>query len=433
MKYLIETYGCQLNMAESDAIDVILSGRGLERTEDAEEADVVIINTCSVRKTAENRVWGRLGYFSSVKKKRHGNLRLIVTGCMAERIKDELAKEAPYVDAVVGTNEKNEIPDMILGSPLEKMEGYSFLSSYYREGSYSSYVPIMNGCNNFCSYCIVPYVRGREVSRPVESILHEIDELERKGVKEICLLGQNVNSYRSEYEGKAVDFPTLLELIVPHLSSIRFVRFESPHPKDFSDHLISVIAENERICSHIHLPMQSGSTRILSLMNRKTTREDFIALVEKLRARIPELTLATDVMTGFPTETQQEYEETLSMMEIMGCTEAFMYYFNPREGTRAAAMDGQIDEKVRIARLERLIDEQLVRCARIKESRLPFEALCLVNGRTRDEKDRFLARTEHNDMVSFSSSEDLREGDMRWVRVTSLNGNTYRGEQIEKI
>lgn len=430
MKYILETYGCQLNMAESDAIEVILNGRGMEKTEKAEEASVVILNTCSVRKTAENRIWGRLGYYSSVKKRKKGDFKIIVTGCMAERLKEELKDEAPYVDAVIGTNEKSEIPDFILGSSIEKNEKYAFLSSYFKEGSYSSYVPIMNGCNNFCSYCIVPYVRGREVSRSVEDILREIDNLERNGVKEICLLGQNVNSYSSTYEGRNIDFPTLLEIIIPHLSSIRFVRFESPHPKDFSDHLIQVIADNDRICSHIHLPMQSGSTRILGLMNRKTTREDFIALLDKMRSRIPDLTFATDVMTGFPSETEEEYEETLSMMEIMGCTEAFMYYFNPREGTRAYSMPGQIEEKVRIARLERLIDEQLRRAQRIKEARLPFEAEVLVNGRTRDEKDRFLGRSEHNDMVSFSSSRELKEGDVVWVRVTELNGNTYRGEEI---
>ena len=433
MKYMMEAYGCQLSIAESEAIETILDGRGLEKTDKAEEADVVILNTCSVRKTAENRIWGRLGYFSSIKKKKHGNFKIIITGCMAERIHDELLQKAPYIDAVIGTNEKNEIPDIILGGQFEKMEKYSFLNSYYRPGAYSSFVPIMNGCNNFCTYCIVPYVRGREISRPVEDILHEIDELEEHGVREICLLGQNVNSYDYEYEGRKIDFPTLLELILPRLHNIEFVRFESPHPKDFSDHLIDVIANNERVCSHIHLPMQSGNTRILTLMNRKTTREKFIALVEKMRERIPGVTFATDVMTGFPTETEEEYEDTLSMMEIMGCTEAFMYYFNPREGTKAATMDGQIDEKVKIARLERLIDEQLRRCARIKEERLPFEARVLVNGRTRDEHDRFLGRTSHNDMVSFSSTRDLKEGDMTWVRVESLSGNTYRGEEIEEV
>lgn len=418
-------------MAESSAIELMLKGQGIEKTEEAEDADVVIINTCSVRKTAENRIWGRLGYFNSIKRKKNGKLDIIVTGCMAERLKDELKKEAPFVDAVIGTNEKEEIPSYVLSHEICKKDSYSFLSSYYEEGSFSSYVPIMNGCNNFCSYCIVPYVRGREVSRTVESIIDEIRFLESKGVKEITLLGQNVNSYKGEYKGQEVDFPTLLEIIYPYLDSIEFVRFESPHPKDFSDHLIRVISEKERICSHIHLPMQSGSSRILSLMNRKTTREQFIALLNKMRGEIKDLTFSTDVMVGFPTESLEEYEDTLSMMEIMGCTEAFMYYYNPREGTPSAKMDGQIEESEKIRRLERLINEQLERAKRIKESRLPFATKVLVRGTTRDDKSRLLGYNEHNDMVSFLPTREHAKGDMVHVRLTELNGNTYRGEEID--
>ena len=427
MKFLIESYGCQLNMAESAAIETMLIGRGLEKTENPDDCDAVILNTCSVRKTAENRIWGRLGFYSAEKKKH--SLLLIVTGCMAERMKEELKKEAPYIDAVIGTNEKAEIPDFILGHPLEKLESYHFLSSYYKEGDYSSYVPIMNGCNNFCSYCIVPYVRGREVSRPVEDIIKEVEFLDGKGVREITLLGQNVNSYSQEYNGSHVDFPTLLEIITPYMKNIIFVRFESPHPKDFSDHLIAVIASDERVAKHIHLPMQAGSTRILQLMNRKTTRENFIELVRKMKREIPSLTLSTDVMTGFPTETEEEYEETLSMMEEMGCTEAFMYYFNPREGTRAATMDGQIEESVKIKRLERLIDEQIARQSRIKKAMLPFTAKAIVTGISRDDDDRYLARGEHNDYFSFSSSLPHKEGDVVIISARELRGNTFRGEE----
>ena len=425
MKFLIESYGCQLNMAESAAIETMLLGRGLEKTENPDEADAVIINTCSVRKTAENRIWGRLGFYSAEKKKHP--LTLIVTGCMAERMKNELKAEAPYIDAVIGTNEKAEIPGFILGEPLEKLDGYRFLSSYYREGEFSSYVPIMNGCNNFCSYCIVPYVRGREVSRPVEDIIREICFLDSRGVREITLLGQNVNSYSSTYEGMSVDFPGLLEIITPYMDNIIFVRFESPHPKDFSDHLISVIASEPRVAKHIHLPMQAGSTRILELMNRKTTREDFLALVQKMKDRIPGLTLSTDVMTGFPTETEEEYMETLSAMEEMGCTEAFMYYFNPREGTRAARMDGQLEESVKVKRLERLIAEQIQRQERIKASMLPFSARAIVTGVSRDDSDRYLARGEHNDYFSFSSSASHEPGDVVFIDASELRGNTFRG------
>ena len=428
MKYLIESYGCQMNIAESNALELMLKGRGMEATANPDEADAVIINTCSVRKTAENRIWGRLGFYSGVKKKR--KQILIVTGCMAERMQQELKAEAPFIDMVIGTNEKARIPDFILGTPLADSENYTFLDSYYKEGEFSSYVPIMNGCNNFCSYCIVPYVRGREVSRPVADIIKEICFLDSKNVREITLLGQNVNSYKSEYNGNAVDFPTLLEIITPYMKNIIFVRFESPHPKDFSDHLISVIRDNPKVAKHIHLPMQAGSSRILKLMNRHTTREAFIELVMKMKEQIPSLTLSTDVMTGFPTETEEEYEETLSMMEIMGCTEAFMYYFNPREGTLAAKMDGQIEEKERVRRLERLIDEQIARQKKLKEEMLPFEATVIITGKSRDDESRYLARGEHNDYFSIESSLIHEEGDIIKVNASELSGNTFRGAEI---
>ena len=310
--YLIETYGCQMNVAESNAIELLLKGRGMEAVTDALLADVVIINTCSVRKTAENRIWGRLGYYSAVKKKK--KQILIVTGCMASRMREELKKECPYVDYVVSNDDKAKLPYLIFGSEEDKSEKYSFLSSHYKEGEFSSYIPIMNGCNNFCSYCIVPYVRGREVSRDVESIIEEVKYMDEKGVKEITLLGQNVNSYSSTYKGEKVDFPSLLEIITPYMKNILWVRFESPHPKDFSDDLIRVIRDNKKVAKHIHLPMQSGNTRILELMNRHTTREKFISLLDKMKSEIPDLTLSTDVIVGFPSETEEEYLDTLSMM-----------------------------------------------------------------------------------------------------------------------
>lgn len=429
MKYLIESYGCQLNIAESNAIELLLKGRGVDKTDNPDEADAVILNTCSVRKTAENRIWGRLGFYHAIKKKR--DLKIIVTGCMAERLQDELKKDAPFVDIVIGTNKKAFIPDYILGSKEEFSDKYTFLSSYHKDGEFSSYVPIMNGCNNFCSYCIVPYVRGREVSRDVEDILDEIEGLDRKGVKEICLLGQNVNSYSASYNGKKIDFPTLLELLIPKLNNILWVRFESPHPKDFSDHLIDVIANNDKIAKHIHLPMQSGNTRILQLMNRKTTREDFITLVDKMKKKIPSLTLATDVMTGFPSESDSEYEDTLSMMEKMSCTEAFMYYFNPREGTKAEKMEGQIDESIKIKRLERLIDEQIARQKRIKQSMLPFSTIAIITGISRDEKERFLARDEHNNYFSVESNAKHKPGDVVRIYAKELSGNTFRAVENE--
>ncbi len=431
MKYLIETYGCQLNTAESNAIEILLKGRGLESTDNPDEADAVIINTCSVRKTAENRIWGRLGFYHAIKKRK--NLILIVTGCMASRLRDELKKEAPFVDFVATNEEKDSIASFISGEEKKDEEKYSFLSSYYKPGEFSSYIPIMNGCNNFCSYCIVPYVRGREVSRDTASIIEEVKFLDSMNVKEITLLGQNVNSYSSNYNGEEVDFPRLLELITPYMKNILWVRFESPHPKDFSNHLIDVIATNSKVSKHIHLPMQSGNSRILSLMNRHTTREKFIGLVESMYKRIPSLSLATDVIVGFPTETEEEYQDTLSMMEIMHPTEAFMYYFNSREGTRAATMEGQLDEKTKIARLERLIREQLERQKIIRESELPLERVSIITSESRDDKTRYLTRDEHNYYYSVEPLTKHEIGDVIKVRATELCGNTFRGVEIVSL
>lgn len=426
-RYILENYGCQMNIAEGNALDLLLSGAGFEKTDDGRTADAVIINTCSVRKSAENRIWGRLSHYNHLKKT-GSHLKLVVTGCMAERLKDELKKEAPFVDAVIGTNEKMDIVDFLCEDRLEREDGYHFMASYYKEGEKSSYVPIMNGCNNFCSYCIVPYVRGREVSRPVDDILNEVAFLESKGVREITLLGQNVNSYN--YEG--IRFPELLRRIASSLDSIEFVRFDSPHPKDFPDELMRVIAEEERVCSHIHLPMQAGSSRILSLMNRKTTREGFFSLVDRMRSSIPDLTFSTDVMVGFPTETEEEYEETLSAMDYLAPIEAFMYYYNLREGTPAARMEGQIPEEEKTRRLERLIDEQLKRAARIKEGRVGQSFRALVLSPTRDDRTAFLARNAHNETVSFHPKTKVAPGDIVTLRTLALKGNTYIGEQCDE-
>ncbi len=425
MRYLLESYGCQLNMAESNALELLLKGAGFEKTENAEEADAVILNTCSVRKTAENRIWGRLSFFGHIKKTERP-IKIIVTGCMAERLKEDLKKDAPYVDAVIGTNDKMGIVSYLQSDRLESEGKYIFQKSYYQEGEFSSYVPIMNGCNNFCAYCIVPYVRGREVSRPIEEILEEVRFLDSKGVREITLLGQNVNSY--SYNG--ITFAMLLSEITKCLDNILLVRFESPHPKDFGDDVIEVIAKEERIAKHIHLPMQSGNSRILNLMNRKTTREGFMALVNKMRERIPSLTFATDVMVGFPTETEEEYEETLSMMNFLSPLEAFMYYYNLREGTPAAKMDGQIEDGEKIRRLELLIDKQLKRCALEKENRKEQECVAIVTGLTRDDKEQYLARNEHNEMISFKPKTGHVKGDVVKLKCYELKGNTYLANEV---
>lgn len=429
--YWIETYGCQMNTAESNALEVQLQGVGLKPAASAEEADCAILNTCSVRKTAENRIWGRLGLFQYIKQQHPQTL--IVTGCMAERLQEELKKDAPAVDYVVGTNDKQKIVDLLTGgrsAHLEQSDTYRFTGSYYKDGDFASYVPIMNGCNNFCSYCIVPYVRGREVSRPVDEILREIRKLDKAGVKEITLLGQNVNSYNYEQDGEIIRFPQLLRLICRELDSIQWVRFESPHPKDFSDELVEVIATEDRVAKHLHIPLQSGSSRILKLMNRRYTRERFLELIDSIRARVPGVTFAADVMVGFPGETEEEYEETLDVMRKVRFIEAFMYYWNPREGTKAVTMEGQLPDEVKIARLQHLIELEHDIMTEEKTPRAHGTVKVLVTQVSRNDAGRLLGRTEHGEMVAFVPCSGCKPGDFVQVSLDTLAGNTYTGTEV---
>ena len=431
--FFIETYGCQMNVAESNAIESLLLAAGWNNASAPEDADLVVINTCSVRKSAENRIWGRLGAYKYIKAQRAASGKkttLVLTGCMADRIGSELRKTAPHLDYVVGNNSKLRILEIagVADRTGSESDRYTFTQSYYKEGDFSSYVPIMNGCNNFCSYCIVPYVRGREVSRCPEQILEEVRFLDSRGVREITLLGQNVNSY--SYEG--CDFPRLLEMVCAVCDNVKWIRFESPHPKDFSDDLIEVIAREEKVAKHLHVPMQSGSTRILNLMNRRYTREGYLSLMERIKARIPEMTFAVDVMVGFPGETEEEFQETISAMKEVGYIEAYMYYWNPREGTRACSMEGQMPEAEKQHRLQNLIDWQLKNAAAIKARRAKGVQTVLVTQVSRDNPGQMLGRNEHSEMVAFDvlDGQTVKPGDMVQVEFRMLNGNTYLGRQV---
>ena len=460
MRYFFETYGCQMNKAESASIEQILLLRGWTASDYAETADLVVINTCSVRVTAENRILGRLGWYAALKKARSGDfssakrtnpfavgvpqkkLSLIVTGCMAERLKDDLKKQHPVVDYVVGTFQKQHFEDIIdcieqnkSFSDLKETAVYSFAPLSYEQGAFQSFVPIMHGCNNFCSYCIVPFVRGREISRSADEILAELDYLSVKGVREVTLLGQNVNSYKWEetLDGKTitVDFPALLERIAARLktsnSSIGWVRFMSSHPKDLSDKLIDVIAREKVLCRHIHLPVQNGSTSVLSAMNRKYTREDYLTLVEKIRNRIPDVSLSTDILVGFPGETEADFEQTLSLMREVQFETAYMYYYNPREGTAACSMKNQIPLKEKKRRVGLVIDLQLQITKDKLMQRVGEKVTVLVEAVSRDNKDELLGRTERDERVVFNGDESLI-GKFVTVELSELTGNTFRAK-----
>ncbi len=434
-KYYIETYGCQMNVAESNAMETMLKGRGWVEASSPEDADLAIINTCSVRKSAENRIWGRLGAYTHIKAQKakdNESMTLVLTGCMAERLHDSVKNDAPQIDFVIGNNDKLKLLDIIgdKESTPQESEKYIFTKAYHKDGEFFSYVPIMNGCNNFCSYCIVPYVRGREVSRPVDEILEEVRRLDEEGVREITLLGQNVNSYG--YEG--CHFPQLLGMVCRQCNNIQWIRFESPHPKDFSDELIEVIAREPKVAKHLHVPMQSGNTRILGLMNRRYTREKYLALIDKIKHRVPDVTFALDIMVGFPGETEEEFLDTMSAVEAVGCIEAYMYYWNPREGTRACSMEGHLSNQEKQQRLQRLIDWQLANAAKIKATRAHGVQKVLVTQVSRDDKSKMLGRNEHGEMVAFSTLEgsSVKPGDMVYVDFKLLNGNTYLGEQVSE-
>ena len=427
-KYFLETYGCQMNKAESDSLELILKRRGWESSVTDTQADLVIINTCSVRQTAEDRIWGRIGYFKKLKESH--DFKLVIIGCMAERVKEELYTTCRgTVDLVLGTLEKNNILEYLEGLPEQEQGTYTF-QEYHSDGkSFKTFVPIMHGCNNFCSYCIVPYVRGREVSRSAEEILHEIAFLENHNVKEITLLGQNVNSYRGTWQGKEISFPQLLDLICSNLNSIGWVRFLSSHPKDFSSELIDTIAANPQICRHIHLPVQHGSDRILSLMNRRYTAGHYLDIVSEIKKKLPGVSLTTDLLIGFPGEKEEDLEATLDLMQRVRFADAYTYYYNPREGTKAYTMPDSLSLETKLKRLEKVISLQHRISAQEKEKKVGQVQQVLVESVSKRDKTEMLGRTEGDEMVVFPEKYDTI-GKFMDVKLLSCNGNTYKGVRV---
>ncbi|MEE0878793.1 MAG: tRNA (N6-isopentenyl adenosine(37)-C2)-methylthiotransferase MiaB [Treponemataceae bacterium] len=459
MKYFFETYGCQMNKAESSSVEQILIQRGWTCAENPENADLVIINTCSVRATAETRIHGRLGWFSALKKsqkKQNKNpVTVVVMGCMAQRLLESLKKQFPVVDYVVGNFQKPFFAEIFEAvengkkvTQLEETPVYSFASTSYEEGTFSAFVPIMHGCNNFCTYCIVPYVRGREISRNPQEILAEIDQLSAHGVKEITLLGQNVNSFcwnqtknKSETAGqfsnsendKIILFPELMKMIAEHLkktnSPIKWVRFMSSHPKDLSDELIQVISEEEVLCKHIHLPVQHGCSEILQRMNRRYTRQNYLDLVERIRAKIPEVSLTSDILIGFPGETEEEFEETVSLMKEVNYLAAYMYYYNPREGTPACSYENQIPMEIKKKRLAKIIDIQQEITKVEMKKQLGKTVKVLVENVSRDNQTEMLGRTSRDERVVFKADNSLI-GNFVDVKLETLSGNTFKGIMV---
>ena len=436
-KLFIETYGCQMNVADSEVVASIMQMAGYSPCDSLDEADAVFLNTCSIRDNAEQKILNRLEFFHSLRKKRK-NLIVGVLGCMAERVKNNLIDNY-HVDLVAGPDAYLTLPDLIasvehgekaINVELSTSETYrDVIPSRICGNHISGFVSIMRGCNNFCHYCIVPYTRGRERSRDVESILNEVHDLERKGYKEVTLLGQNVNSYHFEKDGKTVDFPILLQTVAMAVPGMR-IRFTTSHPKDMSDETLRVIAEMPNVCKHIHLPVQSGSSRILKLMNRKYTREWYLERVEAIRRIIPDCGLSTDIFSGFHSETEEDHQMSLSLMRECAYDSAFMFKYSERPGTYASKhLPDDVPEDVKIRRLNELIELQnrLSAESNAKDVGKTFEVL--AEGVSKRSKEQLFGRTEQNKVVVFDRGTH-RIGDFVKVRITEASSATLKGVEI---
>lgn len=432
MTACVVTFGCQMNERDSEKLKGILKGAGYELTE-SEKADVVLYNTCTVRENADTRVFGRLGYLNTIKKK---NKEMIIglCGCMGQEphIVEKLKESYKFVDLIFGTFNVYKLAELLYaritsGNSIidvwEESKEFVELLPTERKYSFKSGVNIMYGCDNFCTYCIVPYVRGREKSRPVEDIVDEIKRLTETGVVEVCLLGQNVNSYGKGLDGN-VTFASLLREI-EKIDGLQRIRFMTPHPKDLSDEVIEVMANSKKICRHIHLPAQSGSSNILKKMNRNYTREDYLALVDKIKTAMPDISITTDLIVGFPGETEEDFEDTLSLVKEVGYSSTFTFQYSKRTGTPAATFEDQVPEEVMTERFNRLLET-------VKESSGCNDDLSgktmdvLVEGKNEKLEGYLSGRLSNNMLVHFKGDEDLI-GKIIDVHIDESKGFYYFG------
>ncbi|MBR2359150.1 MAG: tRNA (N6-isopentenyl adenosine(37)-C2)-methylthiotransferase MiaB [Bacteroidaceae bacterium] len=437
-KLFIETYGCQMNVADSEVVASIMQMAGYEVCDSLDEADAVFLNTCSIRDNAEQKILNRLEYFHALRRKKRG-LVVGILGCMAERVKEDLINNH-HVDLVAGPDAYLSLPDLIaqveagqkaINVELSTTETYrDVIPARICGNRVSGFVSIMRGCNNFCHYCIVPYTRGRERSRDVKSILGEVADLVAKGYKEITLLGQNVNSYRFEAEdGSIITFPQLLRTVAQAARGVR-IRFTTSHPKDMSDETLHVIAEEPNVCRHIHLPVQSGSSRILKLMNRKYTREWYLERVEAIRRIIPDCGLSTDIFSGFHSETEEDHQMSLSLMRECQYDSAFMFKYSERPGTYASKnLPDDISEEVKIRRLNEIIEVQNQLSAEANKRCIGKVYEVLVEGTSKRSREQLVGRTEQNRVVVFDRGSH-RVGDFVTVRITEASSATLKGELV---
>lgn len=439
-KLFIETYGCQMNVADSEVVAAVMEMDGYTITDNEKEADAVFINTCSIRDNAEQKVLQRLEYFHAIKRKKNKNLILGVLGCMAERVQEELI-ENHNVDIVVGPDSYLDLPnligaaesgDKVMNVELSKTETYKDVIPVKMGGSnISGFVSITRGCDKFCNYCIVPYTRGRERSREPESILNEIRDLQEKGYREATLLGQNVNSYKYVNGETIIYFSQLLAMVAEEAPKMR-IRFTTSHPWDMNDETLHTIAKYDNLANFIHLPVQSGSSKMLKLMNRRYDREWYLERIEAIRRIIPGCGLSTDIMTGFHNETEEDHQETLSLMREVGFDSAFMFKYSERPGTYASKrMEDNIPEEVKSRRLQEIIDLQLEMSRESNSQDVGKEFVIIVEGFSKKSREQYFGRTEQNKVVIFDKRKH-RIGQFVKVRINSYTTTSLIGESIEE-
>ncbi len=440
-KLYIETYGCQMNVADSEVVASVMEMAGYGLTQELDEADAVLLNTCSIRDNAEQKIIGRLQYLSSLRRKRGKSHPLIVgvIGCMAERVREELIS-SHGVDLVAGPDSYLDLPGLVasveagekaINVELSTTETYRDVIPVRLPGNVvSGFISIMRGCNNFCSYCIVPYTRGRERSREVQSILAELADLRAKGYKEVTLLGQNVNSYRYEAtDGTTVTFADLLRQVAEAAPDMR-VRFTTSHPKDMTDDILHAIAECPNVCHHIHLPVQSGSNAVLKAMNRHYTREWYLDRIDAIRRIIPDCGISTDLFTGFHDETEEDFQQTLSLMREVGFDSAFMFKYSERPGTMASKhLPDNVSEEVKIDRLNRMIAVQNELSLASHRAEIGREVEVLVEGVAKRSREQMVGRTPQNKTVVFPRG-NFRVGQTARVKVVDATSATLIAELI---
>jgi tRNA-2-methylthio-N6-dimethylallyladenosine synthase len=427
----LETYGCQMNLADSEVVLGILVGAGYEQTNDLARADVVFVNTCAVRENAEQRVYGRLGDFKHYKRQ-NPSIVIGVLGCMAERLRRDLIESESHVDLVVGPDEYRRLPELIenaiagergIAVRLSRVENYDDIVPLRTDGI-SAWISVMRGCDKFCTFCVVPFTRGRERSRSLASVVREIEHLSARGFKEVTLLGQNVNSYSDGTN----DFADLIASAANVDRTMR-IRFTTSHPQDMSEKLIRAIADHENICNYIHLPVQSGSDRILQLMNRTYARDQYLELVKKIRSMIPNVSLSTDIIAGFPTETDDDHRMTLEILREVEFDGAFTFRYSRRENTKAWHMGDDVPEETKIQRLNEIIDLQRTISYRKNLTMIGQPVEVLVEGESKKSTDDFCGCTDTNKMVVFPKG-DARVGQYIDIKIERANSATLFGTPV---